>query len=390
MADGQIDVTALCAWLVNDARLMTSDPPRFLNALGEKLHQSGLPVVRLTTGVPTLHPNIDSFSGLWEYGKGTTRRFYRMTEENAHEFENSPIRVVYSEKRTVRCPLETAPVEGEFGVLADLRAEGLTDYVAMPLVFSDGTTKAVSYATARPGGFTDHELDVLEAIRPYVAGLLDALHARVVTQILLDTYVGPVAGRRVLDGAIRRGMQETIEAAVWFSDLKGFTALSEQLSGQVLIDLLNAYFDTVTSAIEAEGGEVLKFIGDAVMAIFQPTNGDPREAAERALRAARTAEQAISDRNRDRASDDAPEMDFGIALHFGDVLYGNVGGENRLDFTVIGPAVNLASRIEGLTRDVGRTVLVSRAFADHHGGEFERLGTFPFKGIETEQEVLAP
>ena len=380
----------LCNWLITDARLLAADPPTYLRTLGERLHASGLGVTRLTTGIPTLHPNVDSFSGLWELGKGTTGRMYRMTPDMAHQFENSPLKVVYDEARTVRCPLETPPVEGEYGVLADLRSKGLTDYVVMPLPFSDGTTKAVSYATDKSGGFSDTDLETLDAIRPYLAAIEEAMHTRLVTTTLLDTYVGPVAGRRVADGAIRRGMQETIRAAIWFSDLKGFTDLSERLRGSELIALLNDYFDVVTAAIEAEGGEVLKFIGDAVMAIFQPDGGDNRTAAGRALEAALATQSELSARNEARRAQGASEIEFGVALHFGDVLYGNVGGENRLDFTVIGPAVNLASRIEGLTRDLNRPILVSADFAATHRGTFESLGKFNLKGIAQAREVLAP
>ncbi|MCP4327493.1 MAG: adenylate/guanylate cyclase domain-containing protein [Alphaproteobacteria bacterium] len=387
MGDRHPQTEAVCAWLIGEARLIANDAD-YLNAFGERLVAAGLPIERVSTGVPTLHPQLDFVSGLWERGKGTQGRTYRRTPDTVAVFENSPLFIVYTEARTVRCRLETPPRDGEFTILPDLRAAGLTDYVAIPLPFSDGSTKAVSYATDRPGGFDDVEIALLEAIGPYVAALEEAIYMRRVTGILLDTYVGRVAGRRVLDGAIKRGMQENIRAAIWFSDLKGFTALSEIVPGPRLIDLLNDYFDIVTAAIETEGGEVLKFIGDAVMAIFQP-DGDDSEAAHRALAAARSAAAALADRNVVRKAEARPLIGFGIALHVGDVLYGNVGGESRLDFTVIGPAVNLASRIEGLTRELDRTVLVSAQFAALHGGEFEPLGEFAFKGIAEKRAVYA-
>jgi len=199
-----------------------------------------------------------------------------------------------------------------------------------------------------------------------------------------------VAGRRVLEGAIRRGSGETIPAAIWFCDLKGFATLSETLPDQVLIDLLNAYFDAVTQAIESQGGEILKFIGDAVLAIFQPCDGDEAGAAARAMVAANEALERLRMANSERTAVGAPEIECGIALHVGDVLYGNVGGANRLDFTVIGRAVNLASRIESLTRELARPVLVSDAFAAAHGGDFEDLGQFDLKGIAEARSVLAP
>jgi len=194
----------------------------------------------------------------------------------------------------------------------------------------------------------------------------------------------------VLDGAIKRGMGETIRAAIWFCDLRGFTALSEELAGDAVIDLLNDYFDVVTAAIEGADGEILKFIGDAVLATFAPNEGeDEAAAAGRALTAARAAVTALAERNAERAAAGKPEIGLGIALHFGDVHYGNVGGANRLDFTVIGPAVNLSSRIEALTREVGRTVLVSQGFANLHGGDFETVGEFALKGLRAKQTVFA-
>ncbi len=388
MPDEHPETSAICAWLIGHARLISVDSV-YLNAFGERLVEAGLPVKRVSTGIPTLHPQLFSVLGLWEQGKGTTGRGFQMLPETRHMFDNSPLRIVYEEGRPVRCLLEEPPVEGEFGVLADLRSDGLTDYVVMPLPFSDGTFKAVSYATDRPGGFEPAELRLFETITPYVSALEEAIYMRTVMRTLLDTYVGTVAGQRVLDGAIKRGMQETIRAVIWFSDLKGFTTLSEHVSGDVLIGLLNEYFEIVTSSIEAQNGEVLKFIGDAVMAIFQPDSDDPTDAAVRALAAARSCEALLAERNDGLAGDDH-QIDFGIALHFGDVLYGNVGGENRLDFTVVGPAVNLASRIEGLTRQLSRPILVSQDFARIHGGAFENLGHFDFKGIDTEHTVFAP
>jgi adenylate cyclase len=383
------ETAAVCAWLIDEARLITSDAD-YLKAFCERLVAAGVPLKRVTTGIPTLHPQLDAVSGMWEAGKGTRGRYFQLTPDTVATYENSPVFVIYNEGRTVRCPLETPPQEGEFPILPELRAAGLTDYVGVPLPFYDGSFKAVSYATDRPGGFRDDEIALFEAIGPYVAAIEEAMHMRRIMGTLLDTYVGPVAGRRVLDGAIKRGSQETIRAAIWFSDLQGFTALSEILPGGRLIGLLNDYFDIVTTAIEAEDGEVLKFIGDAVMAIFQPRDGDEGGAARRALAAALAARTALDERSAARTAGGGAPIRFGIALHVGDVLYGNVGGSNRLDFTVIGPAVNLTSRIEGLTRALDHPILVSAAFAAIHGGAFAPLGEFQFKGISEKRAVYAP
>ncbi|HUT48554.1 MAG TPA: adenylate/guanylate cyclase domain-containing protein [Alphaproteobacteria bacterium] len=393
MSDRQSQIETLRSWLRTEGRFIANSA-EFDTALVERLRALGLPIVRFTTGVPSLHPQVDSFSTLWEYGKGLSFRQYRQTEDGEAVFRNSPLFIVYNEGRSVRCDLETPPQDGEFTVLPDLRAAGLTDYIVIPVTFSDGAHKAVSYATDRKGGFGDDDIAVLEGIAGDLAPAMETLYLRHLAKTLMDTYVGPVAGTRVLQGAIRRGAQETIRAAIWFCDLRGFTPLSETLPGNALIDLLNDYFDAVAQAIEGEGGEILKFIGDAVMAIFVPRDedGDDNEAdaARHALAAARAAQTALVALNAARASAGKEKIDCGIALHFGDLLYGNVGGANRLDFTVIGPAVNLASRIEGLTRGLDEGVLASATFAATHGGNFHLLGEFELKGIAEKRAVYAP
>ncbi len=377
-------------WLTEESRFIEGSAA-FDMALVEKLRSVGLPIARYTTGVPSLHPQVDSFSAVWEEDKGLSFRTFRRTPEQMETFRGSPIYIVYYEGLTVQTSLEGPAPADEAPILGELREQGFTGYVAIALPFSDGSNKAMTFATRRPGGFTEAEVATLEDIRHLLALNIEILYLRFTAKMLMDTYVGPQAGQRVLDGQIKRGMGETIRAAIWFCDLKGFTVLSEKLSGDSLIEMLNDYFDVMTTAIEGEDGEILKFIGDAVLAIFVPGESGPDgAAARRALAAAHAAEAAMAERNRARGADGKAEIGYGIALHFGDVLYGNVGGQNRLDFTVIGPAVNLASRIEALTRDLDRTLLVSGEFAELHGGAFEALGDFSLKGIDGPRSVFAP
>ena len=277
-------IQALTAWLVSEARLI-GDTEALDLAIVERLRDAGLPIVRYTTGVPSLHPQVNSFSTLWEKDKGLTFRSYRLDPAGQKTLGSSPIFIAYHEGRSVRCPLEGPAQLDEYEIVGELRAEGLTDYLVVPLPFSDGSHKAMSFATDRAGGFTEDEIAILESLRNPLAAAIEVRYLRHMAGTLMDTYVGPVAGRRVLQGAIRRGSGEIIPAVIWFCDLKGFTTLSETLADQVLIDTLNAYFDAVTQAIEAEGGEILKFIGDAVLAIFQPGDGDEAGAAARALSA---------------------------------------------------------------------------------------------------------
>lgn len=387
-AQADAAITELRRWLVTEGR-RTEGTGAFDQAFVDQLLAAGLPLTRFTTGIPSLHPSVDSFSTLWTPEEGIVFRQYRAADITPGQ-SRSPIFIAYETGQAVHTDLTAPPEPDEATIFGDLRQAGYTDYLVMPLPFSDGSFKAVSYATDEAGGFSDDDVRLLNNIRLLLATVIEARYLRHMAGVLMDTYVGPVAGRRVLDGEIKRGAGETIRAAIWFCDLKGFTALSEQLPGQQIINLLNDYFDVITPAIEAEGGEILKFIGDAVLAIFLPEGEDEAAAAARALRASAEATASLTAANAARAEAGEPQIGTGIALHFGDVVYGNVGGKARLDFTVIGPAVNLASRIEGLTREVDRPVLVSAEFAALHGGDFEPLGEFAFKGIGGKRAVYAP
>ncbi|MCR9214087.1 MAG: adenylate/guanylate cyclase domain-containing protein [Proteobacteria bacterium] len=378
----------LIDWFLSEARLI-EDNEKLDQSIVDQLLAVGLPMSRFTTGVPSLHPQVDSFSTLWEEGKGLIFRKFKVENLGTADPSNNAMLSVYAKGETVRCELESPPKEGEYPLLAEFRADGYTDYIVVPLPFSDGSNKAVSYATHRLGGFTDDEIAIMVKIRHALAAVLEVRTLRHLAGTLMDTYVGPVAGRRVLTGDIKRGTGEAIRAAIWFCDLKGFTAASETLESHALMDLLNAYFDTVTDAIEAHEGEILKFIGDAVLAIFPAEEGQEASAVDHALQAALTACASIGDVNEVRRTQNKLEIDCGIALHFGTVFYGNVGGKNRLDFTVIGPSVNLASRIESLTRELGEDILISEDFATRHSAEFVSKGEFSLKGIETPQSVYA-
>jgi adenylate cyclase len=382
------DTHPLIRWLLTDARKLV-DPGAFLAAFAVELRNAGVDVARITTGVPILHPQIFSFSGLWELGKGTTERLYRVGPEISSTMASSPIRIAYQGGGPIRCDL-TAPVEpGEFAILADLRRDGFTDYVVHAIPFADGSHKALSLATRRAGGFSASELSLFEAMIPALAFNLEVQALRRMARTLLDTYVGQQSGGRVLDGQIQRGTGETIRAVIWLCDLRGFTNLSEILSRDTLIDLLNCYFGPMCDAVAAAGGEVLKFIGDAMLAIF-PVGDDARGVCRTALAAAERAQSALRDENRRREASGLPRIDYGLALHVGDVMYGNIGSDTRLDFTVIGPAVNLTARIESMCRQLGRQLLLSSDFVSQGGIGAQSLGTFALKGVGAEQEIFEP
>src|SRR5262245_8077934 len=266
------EATVVIDWLLDEGRRVT-DPGQFLDAFAAQVRRCGIDVARITTGVPLLHPQLFSFSGLWELGRLPTERTFKLdTVEKVSALDNSPIRLAYGGEAT-RLRLTDPSVGGEFPIATDLRREGYSDYMVLPVPFGDGTFKALSLATRRTGGFSDDEIALFTSILPAFSINLEVQALRRTARTLLDTYVGRQSGGRVLAGQIRRGMSETIRAVIWLCDLRDFTALSEQLQRDALIGTLDQYFGAMAGAVEKQGGEVLKFIGDAMLAIF-PVGAD--------------------------------------------------------------------------------------------------------------------
>ncbi|MFZ0986268.1 MAG: adenylate/guanylate cyclase domain-containing protein, partial [Xanthobacteraceae bacterium] len=275
----------------------------------------------------------------------------------------------------------------------DLYAEGATDYVAIINRFAaDGVIGEMdgvysSWATRAPAGFSEDEIAALKRLVPYLALAVKSVSLARMTATLMETYLGRDAGQRVLSGRILRGVSDRIEAVVWFSDLRGFTRITDTAPEQV-IPLLNDYSDVIVSAIHGHGGDVLKLIGDGTLAIF--TAEDRMHACTAALAAAIAAREGIVALNNRRTTDGKPITDMYLGLHVGEVFYGNVGSRERLDFTVIGPAVNEASRIAAMCRSVDQPVLMSSAFA-HVEGVRHRLisiGRYALRGVAHPQELF--
>jgi adenylate cyclase len=270
----------------------------------------------------------------------------------------------------------------DFPILATMRDEGITDYVGMPLRFTfNDEVHAAVWSTARPGGFTDAHLAAIRSVVPPLARVAEVRALTRSSAALLDTYVGHKTGDRVRAGSIRRGDTEAIEAAIWLSDMRGFTTLTDREAPRTVLDTLNRYFDCQVPAIVGQGGEVLKYIGDGLLAIFPVTAAmDADRACAAALAAARQASAEIAK---------AEGLRFGLALHLGEVLYGNIGSGDRLDFTCIGPAVNLAARLEKIAAREGHEVVASAAFARHSGAALRPLGDFTLAGFQAPQPAFA-
>jgi adenylate cyclase len=385
-----IELAPLFGWLEGPGRRLI-ETEAFVEALGEQLVEIGLPIDRITTGIPMLHPQIASSSVVWEPARLAHERQWQMTSLTRSMYERSPLYVVYRGDGPVRAHVTPQAQSGEYPIVSDLREEGFSDYIALPAPFSDGTIKAMTFATRQEGGFKDAEVAALQVLMPHFAYLLEIQTLRRTARVLLDTYVGRISGQRVLQGQIKRGQGEDLRAIIWFSDLRGFTELSDALPNEALIALLNDYFGALTRAVEQQQGETLKFIGDAMLAIYPiATASSGRKAAQRALASARAAQARIAEINLGRRAADQAIIHWGLALHVGEVHYGNIGGETRLDFTVIGPAVNLAARLQSLSARLGEGCVISSDFAAllRDRSELRDLGTHALKGIADERQVF--
>jgi adenylate cyclase len=361
------------------------NPVAVIERFANDIRSSGVPVDRFVAFVRTLHPQVAGRAFYWTPGSPVDVRETAWATLFDWHVQTSPIGLIFRDGVELRFRLGDATGDaGErHALLRDLVAlanEGYTDYLALPLRFTSGHNHAVAFATKRPGGFTDDDLAKLRQVTRALARVAEALALTRTAANLLSAYVGRNAGARVLDGQVQRGAVDEIRCVVWFSDMRGFTEMSSTCSPIEVVARLNKFFDAQVTAIEAHGGEVLKFIGDGLFAIFPLDNAVATEVCAAALAATRDA--------RDRVAE--TDASFGIALHVGEVAYGNIGGADRLDFTCIGTAVNTAARIESLTGKLGHQVLVSEAFATTAGMTGKPVGSFELKGIAGAQSVWAP
>jgi adenylate cyclase len=393
---GSVNVVCLDA-----AREWLSGPGRFVQGVSELLMglcrtlvEGGLPLRRVNLALHTLHPEMVGTGYTWQPGlEHPHLRWLPRGEYQTERYLSSPLPFIAREKRPLRRRLEGEQGGLDFSILKDLQSEGMTDYAVFPLLFTNGQAHALSLATGTPGGFADECLQALESLLPMFSALLEVHETRRMTATLLGTYLGQRTGEEVLRGHIVRGEGQRLEAALWFCDLCNFTSISATVSPALLVELLNAYFDCMAEAVHERGGEILKFIGDAMLAIF-PIGPDlsRQEACRCALEAAQDALARLQALSLARAEENRIALRGDIALHVGNVMYGNIGSRLRLDFTVIGPAVNLLSRLEKLCGERGCSLVFSRDFALELERPMVSLGTFQFKGVPEPQEVftLAP
>jgi adenylate cyclase len=374
-------------WLIDGGRSATS-PPKFMAECCERMVAAGLPLWRVGVFVRTLHPEIYGRSFIWKPGAEVEMGSVDYHILESPEFNTSPLKIVFQQGLEVRVRADDPKVE-RFPIVDELRAEGVTDYIALPLPFIGGAVNASSWTTKEPGGFTDEQLVALRSLSRPLARVVEIISLNRMAASLLDTYVGNSAGERIMGGQIRRGHTETMNAAIWLSDLRGFTRLSDMLPPKAVVDVLNLYFDCQVEPIVAHGGEVLKFMGDGLLAVFPIAEGgaDAAEVCGRVLAAARDCRERVAAMNFRHGGVTFDKFRFGLALHVGEVLYGNIGGGHRLDFTCIGPAVNLAARLEKIASDLNRIIIASEVFAAAAPESWLNLGEFPIAGFRRSERV---
>jgi adenylate cyclase len=363
------------------------DNAAILTALCERLVTAGVGLDRASLHQRALHFRYRGVTRIWRRGEPIEERFMTHGIEKTVSYLESPVRAVAGAGRRLEWRLD----QGEalpFATLRELQEEGFTHYVIAPVVYPAGLPNALSWATRRPGGFSIGELQLMDDLLPGYAAVIEAKALRRFVESMLSTYVGHEPSRLILDGQVRRGDIRTITAALMLVDLRNFTLLSDQLSPRAVIRMLNDYFDCVFPAVRRQGGEVMEIMGDGVLAIFQRPSGDGGgEACRAALAATQEALAAVAAHNRSQPSG-APVLQAGAALHYGTVSYGNIGSGDRLDFTVIGPDVNLVSRIEQFCRELDRDLIMSEAFADTLDRPMWELGHFALRGFVKMQRLF--
>lgn len=384
-------IDAIAAWLVGPARRITSGPQVF-DEYAWRLLAAGLPLLRVTLHSRVLHPQYLGMTLQWWRTTGQTSLIMIAHEVgDTMRYEDNPVLRVIMGGETLRRRLDVPDDKLEFPILHDLKADGGTDYFALPVPAAHGGNYMLSYVTDRPGGFTAAEINDLTRVSHRVAVVADMHNQRALARNVLNAYLGPNTGPKVLAGQIRRGTGEALAAVLWSSDLRGFTARSDRLPGDRMIAILNSLFDAQAQAVTAHGGEILKFIGDGMLAIFPIDGAETQAAAARhALAAAFEAVAATTNITGDPHMAGEPPLQIVVALHVGTAFYGNIGAAERLDFTVIGPAVNLVSRIEAVGKSLNLPIIVTDDFARAYAAPLASLGLHSLRGLATPHELFAP
>ena len=370
------DAIALRDWLVDGAVRLPAE--EFLGDLAERFVALDVPIDRLSTAIDALHSEYSGIGRIWTRGSGYSYRLFPHGSGTSEAYASSPFAMAHKTRQWVEFdPADIAPES--YGIAAELRDEGYTQYICVPLFFTDGSDNGITFATRRAGGFDARARGLLRFVMPTLSAAIEMRSVSTRLDNVLRIYVGDEPRKAILSGAIRRGDVTRIRSAILFADMRGYTRITSAVSPEDAVELLNGFFDCLVPPIESEGGGILKYMGDGLLAIFRDRGDDTGGAAQAALSAAIEALVRLDAANNEGRF--PMRVDAGISLHHGEAAYGNVGSGARLDFTVIGPDVNLASRLARMNKVLGEPLLMSRAFANHLWGDPELIGTYDIDGF---------
>lgn len=385
---GRWSLEPVATWLLTQGRHVT-EPRAFLAALVEQLDKVHAGVDRIRISGSTLHPQLAALGISWSRGDNVQLWSGEHGVQLTDAYRGSPMEQLQQHRRMLHLRITEEPVADEHPIWQDLRSAGMRDYLALPMVLGSGRQNALTLATRDPAGFDDDDIARLTALANLLTPLVELMVGRRTTLGLLETFVGKRIGERILQGQVKRGDGEVISAAFWYSDLRGFTALSETLPTDQLLKLLNDYFEYCAAAAASRGGEILQFIGDAILIVFEITEPQrSRQVCAAALDAAIDAFDSIAVVNNRRRRSHQPVIEFGLGLHLGTVTHANVGAPDRLAFNVIGPAVNMTARIQSLTKELQIPLLMSSDFVQQVDNPVISVGHHPMRGIGHSQELF--
>lgn len=383
MALDREKVEELFLWMCDGAR-PSADARQIVSGICERAVAAGISLDRFALFIYTLHPNLLGRRFMWSPGSEVQQHDAHMTAFQEEEYLANPLPTVLRTQKSIRRRLMHPDCPDDFKILKEIKADGATDYLAQPLIFTTGETHAVSWTSKSPDGFSDEMVEALDRLRLPLARLAETYMLRLNASTLLSAYIGRNSGGRILAGHVHRGDFEVIHAAIVFADLIGFTKMSNERGAETVIERLNRFYDHIVPPIVERGGEILKFMGDGLLAIF-PVSDDCSE-KEACARAAEALAEASGSEN--TASDDqAPP--FRASIHVGPIHYGNIGSINRLDFTAIGSAVNLASRLLSKADRIGAQTVISESVADHLGISHTGATCVELKGFSKAQKIIA-
>ncbi|MXY42239.1 MAG: adenylate/guanylate cyclase domain-containing protein [Rhodospirillaceae bacterium] len=374
-------------WLIGPGRL-SGDGVAIAEGYVRRLAAAGVPLSRARFAQRLANPLLSAWGIIWTPEETTEYTVAREILETG-AWLGSPFQQVVTDRSMLHKSLIGLDPDRDHITYHELAAAGGTDFFAMALEYGDGSAQGCSFVTADSGGFAPAHIDLIADTRHALAAAFEPVAMRRSSESLLRTYLGEGPAKAVIEGTIRRGEHLGLDAVVMFSDLRDFTAKSESWSDTALLSALDGYFEAVVRSVHAHGGDVLKFIGDGVLAIFPVDGGDPHSNRCRdALKAAADATDALRALNVRRRGDGLEPLAAGIGIHLGAVIFGNIGSPDRLDFTVIAPTVNVASRVQELCKPLGESVLVTSAVAERSGETLRSLGVHPVKGLAAPIEVF--